>query len=95
MPGLQHPGTIWYHAPLYEFGGDGATATEAPGLGQYQGGFPPYVEFDDPLPIVDDELTLYILGIGLAAATTIGLKIYYRVDPVTFEEALMILESYR
>lgn len=95
MPGLQANGTIWYHAPLAEMGGDGATAAEAPGFVSYPGGFPPYVEFDDPIPVVDDTLSLYIQGTGLASAVTLGLKLYYRVESVSLEEALTILESYR
>lgn len=95
IPGLQDNGTIWYHAPLSTAGGDGATAAESPAGFQYMGGFPPYIEFDDPIPVADDEITLYIEGIGLGGAVTAGFKMYYRVDEVSLEEALTILESYR
>lgn len=95
IPGLQDDGTIWYHAPVHEAGGDGATAAENPGSLLYIGGFPSYVEFDDPLPVADDEISLYIEGIGLTTAVVMGLKIWYRVEKVSFQDALMVLESYR
>jgi hypothetical protein len=94
-PALQHNGTIYYHAMVDTFGGDGATAAEAPGRATFANGMPAYVEFDDPIPVSDDEISLYVYSTGQTGARTVILKIWYRVETVTLAEALTILESYR
>jgi hypothetical protein len=95
MPGLQHDGTIYYYAKQHLVGGDGATAAEGVASFPHIAGMPAYVEFDDPIPVADDTLTLYIDSLLLVAAQTVAIKLWYRIDDVSFEEALMILESYR
>lgn len=95
MPGLEGNEVIYYHAGVLAAGGDGATAAESPGALRVINGFPSYVEFDDPIPVADDEISLYMHSIGMATALTVVAKIYYAIADVSLEEALTILESYR
>lgn len=98
IPRLTDSGTIYYHNETHEFGGDGATATEAPGVVSQETGFPSFVEFDDPVPVIDTVISLYcdrIGNIALASDIAAYFKIWYKVEDIDFKDALMILESYR
>jgi hypothetical protein len=95
MPALQDAPTIYFHAWSLTLGGDGATAAESPGFASVENGMPAYVEFDDPLPIADNEITFYLDSTALATAISAAIKIWYAPVIVSFEDALMILESYR
>lgn len=95
LPALQDNETIYYHAAQIAGGGDGATAAETPAFFKTENGFPTYVEFDDPIPIADDEISLYFDSSLMNSALTAAIKIYYAIADVTLDEALTILESYR
>lgn len=95
MPALGDNGSIYFHALVNMTGGDGATAAESPAALSLSNGFPPYVEFDDPVPVADDVISLYFDTSGMSAVATLVAKIYYAIATVTLEEALTILESYR
>lgn len=95
LPGLQDSGTIYFHALALTLGGDGATAAESPGFLTTQNGMPTYVEFDDPIPVADDTLSLYFDTNNITTAQTCVIKIWYAIADVSLEEALTILESYR
>lgn len=95
IPPLQDSGTIYFHAMVNGAGGDGATAAESPAGVHHENGFPTYVEFDDPVPVADDQLSLYFDTDGFLTLQTCVLKMYYAIAEVSLEEALTILESYR
>lgn len=95
VPTMDDPGTIYYHNHAEQFGGDGATAGESPGINRVQTGYPSYVEFDEPIPVADSEITFYLNTGGMSTARTAVLHIWYDVEEVSLDEALQILESYR
>lgn len=95
MPALQDNGSIYFHANALGMGGDGATAAEGVGVWAAENGFPTYVEFDDPIPVADDEISFYLDSVNMDTAVTAVIKIYYAIAEVGLEDALTILESYR
>lgn len=95
QPALQDNGVVYHHAAQVAAGGDGATAAESPAFWKTENGFPSYVEFDDPIPVADDELSIYFDTTGFGAVSTAVIKLYYAIAEVSLEEALTILESYR
>lgn len=95
VPTMDTPGTIYWHNRAVQYAGDGATAAEAPGAFTFSTGYPAYVEFDEPIPVADSEITCYFNTGGMADARDFTMHIWYDVDEVTLDEALQILESYR
>lgn len=95
VPTMDDPGTIYWHNRACQMAGDGATAGEAPGVQDIQTGYPAYVEFEDPIPVADSEITFYFNCGGMIGTLDATLHIWYDVETVTLDEALQILESYR
>lgn len=95
VPTMDDPGTIYYHNHAEQYGGDGATAAEAPGVCRIETGYPSYVEFQEPIPVADAEITFYLNTGGMSTVRTAVLHIWYDVETVSLDEALQILESYR
>jgi len=96
VPLMDDNGTIYFTMHQVQLAADGATVTEAPGnLDLGTSGYPFYVEFEEPIPVADSEITFYFNSTGMFAALEATLHIWYDTEPVSLEEALQILESYR
>lgn len=95
LPDFAHISTIWRRVHQNQKAGDGATAAEAPGMSSREDGMGPVIEFDPPILVADDVISLYIEGTGQSAARGLTIVIHYEVRSVTLTEALQILESYR
>jgi len=93
IPEPDDPDCIVYSRILTEGGDPGTTAVHA--ISDVKVGFHGVKDFDPPVYIADDIISLYAIRSADIGAGRIDVWFDYEIVEVTLEQALRILESYR